>query len=251
MKQQPAPAKVKLVKIPMKEFLFTLQPRMFLSKRKGFTLIEILVVVSIVALLAALAYPAIKSAIAASKNAGCMGNLRTLGAAVHSFTADHGGFLPNPTLESGKPRWTIQISPYMTIATNRSERSGRYPFYCPASTINPDPRYNRLSDQLSYAFNSRLSTNSNSIPLVAVQVPSRTLMMVDNKAYKEEPDVNQVLTGSSTTLINEKSLERIPYERHRGHANILFVDGSVQPRKPFSTNNPHPTNTIIQPEKTN
>lgn len=220
-------------------------------KTKGFTLVEILVVVTIIAVLATLAVTSIRSAISSSRNAVCMGNLRTLGAAVHSYVADQAGYLPNPIIETGFPHWTALIAPYMTIATNRSERSGRYPFYCPASTINPDPRYNKLSEQLSYAFNSRLSTNSNAIPLVVVRIPSRTLMLVDNKVLKDGPDVNQVIGGGSTTLINENSIERIPYERHGGHANILFVDGSVQPRKPVSTSNLLPTNTIIRPQNTN
>lgn len=233
----------------MRKF-FTDQSRRFVGKIPGFTLIEILVVISIIAVLVTLVYPAIRSVTAGSKNAACMGNLRTLGAAVHSYAADNRGFLPDLFPASGGLHWTFQISPYMTIATNRNERTGRYPFYCPASTLNPDPRYNRLADQLSYAFNSRLSANSNAIPLFVVQVPSRTLMLVDNKVLKDGPDVNQVIGGGSTTLINENSIERVPYERHGGHANILFVDGSVQPRKPVSTSNFLPTNTIIRPQNT-
>jgi prepilin-type processing-associated H-X9-DG protein len=156
----------------------------------------------------------------------------------------------------GGPHWTLQISPYMTISTNRNERSGRYPFYCPASPFIRLTNYPRLSDQLSYAFNARLSTNSGAIPLVAVRVPTRTLMLVDNKYLRDQPDQSAFIGAGDTSVIANGTAsggkhERIPYERHGGHANILFVDGSVQPRKPVSASNLLPTNAIWSHQNTN
>jgi prepilin-type N-terminal cleavage/methylation domain-containing protein len=65
-----------------------------LNSRRGFTLIEFLVVVTIIAILIAIIIPAVKAA-RESANAGtCMTNLRQLGAGFMAFGAQYGGRLP-------------------------------------------------------------------------------------------------------------------------------------------------------------
>jgi prepilin-type N-terminal cleavage/methylation domain-containing protein/prepilin-type processing-associated H-X9-DG protein len=57
---------------------------------RGFTLVELLVVISILGILTGLLIPAISKGIDASKSAGCTSNLRQLGTAICSYTADQG-----------------------------------------------------------------------------------------------------------------------------------------------------------------
>jgi prepilin-type N-terminal cleavage/methylation domain-containing protein/prepilin-type processing-associated H-X9-DG protein len=54
----------------------------------GFTLIELLVVIAIVVVLAALAFPAITSAVEKSRSAACVGNLKQLGSALLQYYAE-------------------------------------------------------------------------------------------------------------------------------------------------------------------
>jgi len=58
-------------------------------KRRGFTLIEILIVLAIIALLAALLLPVLSSVRAAGRSAACISNLRQLGQAMQQYTADN------------------------------------------------------------------------------------------------------------------------------------------------------------------
>ena len=60
----------------------------------GFTLVELLVVVSIIGLLSGLALPAISSARKSGSKAVSAGNLRNLGLAIFSYVSDNDGYLP-------------------------------------------------------------------------------------------------------------------------------------------------------------
>lgn len=62
--------------------------------RKAFTLVELLVVVSIVATLAAILFPVFAQAKAAAKNTVCLNNLKQLGAGVLLYAVDADDHLP-------------------------------------------------------------------------------------------------------------------------------------------------------------
>lgn len=64
------------------------------GERSGFTLIEAVVVVSIIAILAALLIPALQAAREASRRSGCAANLRQLGLAVQAYEARFGCLPP-------------------------------------------------------------------------------------------------------------------------------------------------------------
>jgi prepilin-type N-terminal cleavage/methylation domain-containing protein/prepilin-type processing-associated H-X9-DG protein len=65
-----------------------------LSGRVAFTLLELLVVVAVIAILAALILPALASARDASRRAACVGNLRQTGLAIHVYADDYSGNIP-------------------------------------------------------------------------------------------------------------------------------------------------------------
>jgi prepilin-type N-terminal cleavage/methylation domain-containing protein len=62
--------------------------------RQGFTLLELLVVVAVLALLMSLLLPALGEARAAAKRATCASNLAQIGLATHAYAAEHGGLIP-------------------------------------------------------------------------------------------------------------------------------------------------------------
>jgi prepilin-type N-terminal cleavage/methylation domain-containing protein len=66
-----------------------------ISKRKGFTLVELLVVIGIIAILIGVLLPALASARAAARKTACLSNLRQLGLALLEYSArDKRGFAP-------------------------------------------------------------------------------------------------------------------------------------------------------------
>lgn len=65
-----------------------------MMKLRGFSLVEVLVVVAILATVAGIGFPVGKSMLAKSRQAACLGQLRSLGVALESYLQDHNQMLP-------------------------------------------------------------------------------------------------------------------------------------------------------------
>lgn len=83
----------------------------FMSKRNfrnrsGFTVIELLVVITIIGLLVAIFLPAVQSAREAARATECRNNLRQMGMGLHSFHATHNVFPSGTVSRLANPSWT-------------------------------------------------------------------------------------------------------------------------------------------------
>ena len=67
----------------------------------AFTLVELLVVISIIGLLAGLAIPAINGGLRSAKAGACLSNLHQIGVATMAYAADNSFNLPNADGEGG------------------------------------------------------------------------------------------------------------------------------------------------------
>src|SRR5206468_11754315 len=99
--------------------------RMFTSPhpRRGFSLIELLVIIGIITILLALLFPALSQSWAAARMVNCQSNMRQLGLALFMYAKDNNGWLipvdNDPTGEGGvrgfgtmvppKERWPVKV----------------------------------------------------------------------------------------------------------------------------------------------
>jgi prepilin-type N-terminal cleavage/methylation domain-containing protein/prepilin-type processing-associated H-X9-DG protein len=112
---------------------------------RGFTLVELLVVITIISMLMALLLPAVQSAREAGRRATCMNNQQQIGKAMLNYESGIGEF-PGYIQELGaKPAsWEIMLFPYMEqndVYTRWRDKTNAFPpltqmrvFICPSDT---------------------------------------------------------------------------------------------------------------------
>jgi prepilin-type N-terminal cleavage/methylation domain-containing protein len=85
--------------------------RSFPGRRKAFTLVELLVVISIIGVLVALLLPAVQSAREAARRSSCQNNLKQIGLAVHNFATASGSFFPRDVCGAGGVTYAPNFEP--------------------------------------------------------------------------------------------------------------------------------------------
>jgi prepilin-type N-terminal cleavage/methylation domain-containing protein/prepilin-type processing-associated H-X9-DG protein len=94
----------------------------------GFTLIELLVVIAMIAILAALLFPALNSAGAAAEKSRCTANIRKLGASVLAYAAENNGQFPKSrSSPSTQNYWLPKVAGY-----DLGKPAPQAGFVCPA-----------------------------------------------------------------------------------------------------------------------
>src|SRR5688572_33158671 len=88
-------------------------------RRRGFTLVELLVVLGLIATLMSLLFPVLAKVRSAANGTACMSNLRQLGQGWHLYVADHRGQLmpyvfstPMTPSVSWENYWTGSLAKY-------------------------------------------------------------------------------------------------------------------------------------------
>ena len=116
-------------------------------ERSGFTLVEMLIVMSIIALLIALLLPSIKRSRQMVRRIQCQSNLRQWMIASVSYAGDESGVLPYAVMQDGdssggwtwKHEWYTVLIPYMRVGEHILDcpsATGTYAYAYPAYHIN-------------------------------------------------------------------------------------------------------------------
>jgi prepilin-type processing-associated H-X9-DG protein/prepilin-type N-terminal cleavage/methylation domain-containing protein len=187
--------------------------------KNAFTLVEILIVIGIIAIVAAILFPVLANSKKKSLSAKCQSNLRQIGIMISMYKQDYDGAYPNGNAFRDVLRPKIN--------TNKLQ--------CPTALITkkfPDiPEYNR--DFTGYGFNVRLVSRycedmndpcEGAVMDSTVVYPAVTVYSMDQA---QEDDYS---TGPNMSVINDPHpvYKEEGWRRHNGGANVLFCDGHVK-----------------------
>lgn len=216
------------------------------SSRRAFTLVEILVVLAVVGLLAAILFPVFSRVRAGARTSTCTSNLRQIGLALSLYKTDHRGLYP--------PCVALKVSggPPVTV---RSEGSWLMSLKLQPTPVCPDaeftfkpgePDYRRFVSGYASNFNLSQRVVSPTEPKVLgrsevrMRYPSLTVAAFDARPLiygLREPDTLLAvddLIRSARAVEYESQIIKLPpgATRHQGGANYLFGDGHVKWYRP-------------------
>jgi prepilin-type N-terminal cleavage/methylation domain-containing protein/prepilin-type processing-associated H-X9-DG protein len=216
----------------------------------AFTLIELLVTVSIIGVLAALLFPALRTARGAADTTKCAANLRQLACGIVLYAGEHNGTLPpgyelTATVNSDGSLGPAQNGGDFLGFPSRYLDMGSKPwklFACAA-----DRTQERWQDYTSYArnhlflgpfINGTPSKTSNKLDgeLVRIETARSKILYVDGitpdeaASWKGSPKPNVNGNGVAGALLSQFA-DRTISSRHNGNVNCLFGDASVRSLK--------------------
>jgi prepilin-type N-terminal cleavage/methylation domain-containing protein/prepilin-type processing-associated H-X9-DG protein len=210
-----------------------------MNVRRAFTLLELLVVVTLISILAALSFAAFSKVRGLVQSAYCANSLRQLGAATQFYLVDHNHvFFNYSTSVPGGRLWYFGFETSASLGEAEGSRSVDvtqspiYPYVlnvggvevCPAFPYGQaiwKPKYQGAS--WGYGFNTFLS-GVNSLTLA---VPSQVILFGDCAQINTfEPPASPKNPMLEEFYMVENTYTTIHF-RHGAHANMLFVDGHV------------------------
>lgn len=217
--------------------------------RRGFTLVEMLVVIAIIAILSSLFLPSLQNALASARAANCINNLKQIYAATIMYSGDYNGWLPVYGGAGGYRNCiAAKIAPYMGGIAVEIPRGESSVLICPQT---PVPESVGLG-QISYGATSRNSTTT--VPAgsggwykkESAGISSNRVMQIKGASIimfgKNLIDVGSNRAGcepgpysfssylNPTYLISNSDTvrDRTPSYCHNSRSNFLYIDGSCK-----------------------
>ena len=210
------------------------------QKKRAFTLVEILAVIAIVGILAAVLLPAYGRMQQNAGAARCASNLRKISTFMNQFAGDNNGCLPiSRVWGSGGIAWYEQLTPYSGVECTTAIQPAVKAFICPQS--NFPSRLDGRAMGLSYGYNAKFG-QAQWRPVNMRRPLSRIILLAERWA-SNTPDPNGRKGGADWNWAVNPPYDNVPNTggnaclrvKHAGTSNYLFLDGHIERLKPEQT----------------
>jgi prepilin-type processing-associated H-X9-DG protein/prepilin-type N-terminal cleavage/methylation domain-containing protein len=219
----------------------------------AFTLVELLVVISIIGLLAGLAVPAINGGLKSAKAGACLSNLHQIGVATMAYAADNSFKLPNADGDGGT--WPVKLATFISTGT----KSKKSIFVCPGCE-KPVQEGSDTTVAVTYGVHNGLMPKGGTASNITSVVRATEVILAGdvcqdpgNKGWSpyciENPSIvaSQSAGRSAINLTapidtsTDADTGDNPWMRYRhsGKVNVVMVDGHAEAIKIGSVLNKH------------
>lgn len=185
-------------------------------RKHGFTLVELMLVITIVMILSAMLLPALKSAREKAREIQCANKLKQLGVYHTMYQGDYNEYIINCCVKT-LPSWTFWPAYIYTLYSQNKEL-----YHCPSvdATVNFIYPVSGVKVGGGYGMSYMLSTD-----LYTTVQPQTKINQVKRPSYiVNSGDYNNIYLRPNSNWTNETDMAF----RHSRKANFLFLDGHVQ-----------------------
>ncbi len=202
--------------------------RFGLFAKRSFTLVELLVVITIITILASLLLPVLGKAMGAARRTRCSNNQKQFGVCFSLYEQEHGGWWPAPYYGAGPDSggvwkyddWQLAISNY--LYPGRDLRSARFQrpgtaFWCTSEVV---PTSSASADPADAAKNSYRYAMNRQLPAAGTAIPKRPRRILQQSKTGLIIEVYSATTSVTAWHFHSYN-GNIPHDRG---TNILFAD---------------------------
>ena len=191
------------------------------SRRAGFTLVELLVVIGIIALLISILLPALGAAQRSGRSIKCLSALRQIGTAFNMYSISHKGYWPVAVHTAGvaayplnpsevEIRWVDLLAPFITNQANlkydeiNKVRQGSVLWGCPEWAKSLENDDTSATDKLRPGYGMQYTVNGDTSLLAYVNAPDTAA--IKRRYVKQvewtKPTDRGLIADSTTHIIN-------------------------------------------------